>query len=147
MEAAKTFFVALYRQQPGASMASARFTMFTKKKKSPKIQALPPTSSNLLLHVLRAHLQVMLWKAADQQDPMNMPISLSSDGDEGPRRPTSYSIPECRASTGVKDSDECRGLSPLSLFTPFFTDYLLGDIVTDTNLYAQQCLAQPPNSL
>ena len=51
-------------------------------KKSPKIQALPPTSSNLLLHVLRAHLQVMLWKAADQQAPpdVNMAISLGSDG-------------------------------------------------------------------
>ena len=60
MEAAKTFFVALYGQQPGVSMDSARFMMLTKKKKSPKIQALPPTSSNLLLHVLRSHLQVML---------------------------------------------------------------------------------------
>ena len=26
----------------------------------------------------------------------------------------------------------------------FFTDYLLRDIVTETNRYAQQCLAQPP---
>jgi hypothetical protein len=30
---------------------------------------IPPTSANLLQHVLRAHLQVMLWKAADQQAP------------------------------------------------------------------------------
>ena len=48
------------------------------------------------------------------------------------------------ATTGVKDSDECRGMSPLALFTLFFTDYLLRDIVTETNRYAQQCLAQPP---
>ena len=47
-------------------------------------------------------------------------------------------------STGVKDSDDCRGLSPLSLFTLFFKDYLLRDIVTETNRYAQQCMAQPP---
>ena len=46
--------------------------------------------------------------------------------------------------TGVKDSDEFRGLSPLSLFTLFFTDYLLRDIVTEMIRYAQQCLAQPP---
>ena len=28
--------------------------------------ALPPTSSNLLQHVHRARLQIILWKAADQ---------------------------------------------------------------------------------
>ena len=72
MEAAKTFFVALYHQQPGASMASARFTMFTKKKKSPKIQALPPTSSNLLLHVLWAHLQVKLCSAEGKTDVLEL---------------------------------------------------------------------------
>ena len=37
MEAVKPFFVALYRQLPGTSMESARFMLFTKKKKSPKI--------------------------------------------------------------------------------------------------------------
>ena len=26
---------------------------------------LPPTSANLLQHMLRAHLQIMLWKAAN----------------------------------------------------------------------------------
>ena len=31
--------------------------------------ALPPTSVNLLQHTLQAHLQVMLWKAEDQQAP------------------------------------------------------------------------------
>ena len=30
---------------------------------------LPPTDNNLQLHVLRAHLQMMLWKAADQRHP------------------------------------------------------------------------------
>jgi len=59
MEAAKLFFVSLYRQLPGTSMGTARFTLF-KKKKSPKIMALPPTSTYLLKHGLRAHLQVML---------------------------------------------------------------------------------------
>ena len=67
MESAKPFFVALYGQLPRVSMECACFTLLTKNKKSPKVIALPPTSSNLLLHVLRAYLQVMLWKMADQQ--------------------------------------------------------------------------------
>ena len=40
--------------------------LFMKKEKNPKIMALPPTSANPLQHVLRVHLQVMLWKAADE---------------------------------------------------------------------------------
>ena len=52
MEAAKPFFIALYGQLLGTSMECAYFPLFTKKKKSPKVMALPPTSTNLLLHVL-----------------------------------------------------------------------------------------------
>ena len=63
MEAAQTYFCALYRQPVGTSMENTCFKLFTKKKKTIKIMALPPTSANLLLHVLQAHLQVMLWKA------------------------------------------------------------------------------------
>ena len=37
------------------------------KSKSPKIEALSPMDENLWYHMLRAHLQVMLWKAADEQ--------------------------------------------------------------------------------
>ena len=33
------------------------------------IMALPPTETNLYLHVCSAHLQTMLWKAVDQQGP------------------------------------------------------------------------------
>ena len=45
MEVVQPFFVALYGQLPGTSMESARCTFFTKKKKkSPKIMTLPPTS-------------------------------------------------------------------------------------------------------
>ena len=60
-----------------------------------------------------------------------------------PRRPASCPLPNA-GNTGVKDSDDCRGMSPLSLSTLFFTDYLWRDIVTETNRYAQQWLAQPP---
>ena len=50
-------------------MESPRFTLFTRKTKSPKIMTLPPTSPNLMIHLLRAHLQVMLCKVADHQTP------------------------------------------------------------------------------
>ena len=33
------------------------------------LKKLPPTDTNLQLHVLRALLQMLLWKAADQRDP------------------------------------------------------------------------------
>ena len=52
MDATLPFFVALYGQPPRTSMESARFSLFTKKKKNPKVMALPPTSANLLQHKL-----------------------------------------------------------------------------------------------
>ena len=122
MEAAKTFFVALYGQQPGVSMESARFMMFTMKKKSPKIQALPPTSSNLLLHVLRSHLQVMLWKAADQQAPPDeaaditrfgwdildgIPVPVLAHGDLAPPQPTDVISCQCRVPGKKCSTDAC----------------------------------------
>ena len=39
MEAAQTYFCALYRQPSGTSMENARFKLFTKKKKTTKIMA------------------------------------------------------------------------------------------------------------
>ena len=72
VEATKAFFCALYSQLPGASMGPACFKLFTKKKKkTPKVMALPPTSANLLQLALQAYLQTMLWKAADHQGPPN----------------------------------------------------------------------------
>ena len=46
-----------------------------------------------------------------------------------------------RAQTGVTDREQASRLSPLGLFTLFFTDYLLRDIVSETNRYAGQCLS------
>ena len=37
-------------------------------KKPPPLKKLPSTDANLQLHVLRAHLQMLMWKAADQRD-------------------------------------------------------------------------------
>ncbi len=62
LQAALPFFRTLYQQPPETSMESARFNLFAKKRNTPKIMALPPTSDNLSYHVLRAHLQVILWR-------------------------------------------------------------------------------------
>ena len=69
LNTATTFFLALYGQPAETSIESARFPLYTRNKKSPNVKALPPKSPNMFLHVLRAHLQTMLWKAADQQSP------------------------------------------------------------------------------
>ncbi len=79
MEAATLFFIAMYGQSPGTSMESSRFTLFTTKKKSPKVKALPPTSANMSLHVQRAHLPVMLWKTADNRHINRQQISPNLD--------------------------------------------------------------------
>lgn len=80
MKAAKPFFLALYGQQLDISTESARFTLFTKKKVRVKVMALPPTSENLLLHVLRAHLQVMLWKAVNLPAPPDESADITHFG-------------------------------------------------------------------
>ena len=80
MEAAKPFFAALYGQPPETSMESARFTLFTKKKKNPKVMALPPTTANLFYHVLQAHHQVMLWKAAGHKSPPDESADITDFG-------------------------------------------------------------------
>ena len=123
IEAAKPFFAALYRQLPGTTMESARFKLFTKKKKSPKVMALPPTSANLLQHVLRAHLQTMLWKAADHQGPPDesadithfgweirdgIPIPVIAQGDPAPPELIDVIQCQCRAQ-GKKCSTEACG--------------------------------------
>ena len=53
-----------------ASRGPACFKLFTKKKKNtPKVMALPPTSANLLQLALRAYLQAMLWKSSRPSRP------------------------------------------------------------------------------
>ena len=57
-----------YSQPPVTSMESTCYYLFTKKKrtrKNPKVKAFPPASTNLVQDMLRAHLQIMLWKAAN----------------------------------------------------------------------------------
>ena len=50
-------------------MRDARDRFFIGRKKPQSLKKLQPTDANLQLHVLRAHLQLLLWKAADQRDP------------------------------------------------------------------------------
>ena len=74
--------------------------------------ALPPTSANILQHALRAHLQVMLWKAADQQAPPTestnithfgwefqdgVPIPVVAAGDPAPPELVDVIKCQCRA--------------------------------------------------
>jgi len=61
-------------------MEYARFRLFTKRKKPPKVTSLPPTSPNLLQHILRAHLQVMFWKAAENVAPPDESADITSFG-------------------------------------------------------------------
>ena len=64
----QTFFAALYGQPKCTYSNAVRYTIYTKKKgKPPLVKSLPPTDKNLLLHMLRAHHQTILWKAADKQ--------------------------------------------------------------------------------
>jgi len=76
METGQKFFTAMYGQPVGTTMSEARYRMYCRKNGRPmRIMALPPTEANLYLHVSRAHLQTMLWKAADQQGPPKVEIT------------------------------------------------------------------------
>ena len=83
--------------------------------------SLPPTSENLWFHILRAHLQVMLQKAADKSEPPeasenilmfgwkfsedNLPIPVYSSGNFGP--PELIDIIKCQCKVvGKKCSTE-----------------------------------------
>ena len=68
-ETAYTFFLPLYGPKGCTTMNDARAHFYRCHKKPPPVKKRPPTDANLLLHVLRSHLQMLLWKAADQRDP------------------------------------------------------------------------------
>ena len=66
---AGAFFLALYGKKKTDSLNAARYKMYMSRKWPPPLKKLPPTDNNLQLYVLRAHLQIMLWKAADKRHP------------------------------------------------------------------------------
>jgi len=45
-------------------------------KDPPKIKSLPPTDKSAIEHVKRALLQVLIWRAADQNDPRATNLSM-----------------------------------------------------------------------
>ena len=58
---AGAFFLAIYAQKKTDSLNTAGYKMYMSRKKPSPLKKLPPTDSNLQLHVLRrAHLQMML---------------------------------------------------------------------------------------
>ena len=57
-------------------MAQLRYKLYTSKKGKPlELKALPPTENNLLLHLKRANLQVILGKAASEKQPPDVDIT------------------------------------------------------------------------
>ena len=76
MAVGQHFFAVLYGQPTGTSMTQARYNLYTRKQAKPlRILLLPPTDTNLYLHVRRTHLQMLLWKAADQQGSPDVSIA------------------------------------------------------------------------
>ena len=63
------FCLAIYGQKKTDSLNTVRYRMYMSRKKPRPLKKLPLTDSNLQLHVIRAHLQSMLWKAVDQGHP------------------------------------------------------------------------------
>ena len=75
MATSTAFYLALYSQKKSNKINSARYDIFIKRKNPPPLKSLSPTESNMALHVQRAHLQVLLWKAADKPDPPSVNIT------------------------------------------------------------------------
>jgi len=75
-EIGQRFFASMYGQSLGTTMREAHYSIYSRKKgKSMCILALPFTVANLYLHVRRAHLQMIMWKAADQRGPPQVDIT------------------------------------------------------------------------
>ncbi|KAJ8400372.1 hypothetical protein AAFF_G00397550 [Aldrovandia affinis] len=74
-ETVRGFFLALYNQRKSASLNVARYDIYRKRKTPPALKTLPPTERNAHLHGRHAHLQVLLWKAADHPDPPAVDIT------------------------------------------------------------------------
>ena len=102
-------------------MSEARFQLYTRiSGKALKLMSLPPTEQNLLLHILRAHLQTILAKAADQQGPPDLdvmkygwdikdgiPTTAISDQPPGPKGLMDVIRCSCRAHGKACSTDAC----------------------------------------
>ncbi|XP_014675019.1 PREDICTED: zinc finger protein 431-like [Priapulus caudatus] len=77
---ADSFFLPLYGQKSCTTMNDARTRLYRSHKKPPQLKKLPPTDVNLQLHVLRTHLQMLLWKAANQRVPPEEALHITNFG-------------------------------------------------------------------
>lgn len=64
----------LYGESKVESMTKLRQKVYERLKK-PLIKSLPPTDENVLYHMLRAHIQVMIWKSANKYQPPQLDIT------------------------------------------------------------------------
>ena len=62
----------LYGAKCGTTMNALRYKIFSTRLNVPTLKSLPPTDDSLALHLKRAHIQAMLWKAADRDQPPNV---------------------------------------------------------------------------
>ena len=76
MKAGMDFLSYLYCGKIVESLNNLRYTLFSKKKDPPKIKSLPSTDKSAIEHVKRARLQVLIWRAADQNTPLETNLSM-----------------------------------------------------------------------
>ncbi len=102
-------------------MAEARYRLYTRKHGKPlRIMALPPTSQNLLFHILRALYAVILAKAADKEalPPLDLcdfgwemkegaPVPATSKGPTGPQARIDVIVCGCAADGKACNTQSC----------------------------------------
>ena len=72
----KAFFKHWYRCPSASIMNDAKGKLFSSHFKTPKLQVLATTFEALEEHIKCAHVQAMLWKAADSDQYPNIDISI-----------------------------------------------------------------------
>ena len=103
LEVGLSFLCALYGLKPGTPMEEPRYNLYRKTKARPRLSNLPPNSINLLLHVQRAHLQMMLWKAISNFGWQINDVVLSECIDPGPTWPPALmEVISCRCRAAWK---------------------------------------------
>ena len=136
METGQRFFTAMYGQPEGTSMSLARYNLYTRKKGKPlRIMALPSTKANLLLHIKRFHLQVMLWKADDRQGPHISDITKfgwdMKSGFPSPLRDTGPAAPDgligCKAAGKACSTGGC-SCKGHTMSCTVYCSYTAGDL-------------------
>ena len=75
LKAGTNFLASLYGSAQVSDLNSLRYQVFSKKKDPPKIKTLPPTNASAAEHIRYAHLQTLIWYAADQMGPPDVDIS------------------------------------------------------------------------